>query len=234
MAEADDAAAAFAREAGGSIDAVQRDADALAPLLEELAFAEESALLEKFRACLAEYRALDRTILELAVENSNLKAQRLSFGAVRQAADEFRDAVEAVQPRDAADAWHVRALAATALANVREIQALQAPHIAEPDDAPMAEIEKRMTASEAAARKALGELAGLASPASRPDLAAAVAALDRLMGLNAELIVLSRRNSEVRSLALSLNQKRTVTAECDTQLHALQAALEQRGFTGTR
>ena len=41
------------------------------------------------------------------------------------------------------------------VAAVLEIQVLQAPHIAEADDAAMTRMEGQMTASEAAARKAL-------------------------------------------------------------------------------
>ena len=54
------------------------------------------------------------------------------------------------------------------------------------------------------------------------------------MQLNAEIVALSRRNTNVRSLALSLNQKRLVTAACDESLRALDAALAKRGFTATR
>ena len=39
----------------------------------------------------------------------------------------------------------------------------------------------------------------------RPQLAAASAALDRFMGLNVQIIGLSRQNTNVRSLALSLD-----------------------------
>ena len=54
------------------------------------------------------------------------------------------------------------------------------------------------------------------------------------MDLNAQIIALSRRNTNVRSLALSLDQKRTLTTACSESLHALQDALAKRGFTGTR
>jgi hypothetical protein len=147
---------------------------------------------------------------DLAVENSNLKAQRLSFGPAPEAADTFRDALAAVVPAVAAnDRFHVEALVSTAVATVREIQVLQAPHIADADEAVMTRMEKRMATSETAARTALQTL----TPSSprRPQLAAASAALDRFMDLNSQIIALSRRNTNVRSLALSLDQKRTIT-----------------------
>jgi hypothetical protein len=47
-------------------------------------------------------------------------------------------------------------------------------------------------------------------------------------------MALSRRNTNVRSLALALNQKGKVTGACEDSLHALRDALAKRGFTGTR
>jgi hypothetical protein len=91
-----------------------------------------------------------------------------------------------------------------------------------------------MAASEAAARKALTTLRGQLPSTAEPQLAAAVAALDRFTAINAELVTLSRRNSNVRSLALSLGRKRTVTAECDDSLQALEEALAKHDFTATR
>jgi len=235
MADTDEASVAFARDAEQAKQAVQTSIDTLSPVLESLDYSDESRLLQQFVTRFAEYRELDRRILDLAVENTNLKAQRLSFGPGQEAADSFRDSLEALVPSDAAkDTWRVKALAAMAVASVREIQVLQAPHIAEADDAAMARVEKRMATSEAAARSALEALTPLVNARSRPRLAAAVAALDRLMSVNAQIIALSRRNTNVRSLALSLNQKGKATGACEESLHALRGALAGRGFAGTR
>jgi hypothetical protein len=235
MADTDDASVAFAREAEQAKRAVQTNIDTLRPILESLDYSDESRLLQQFVPRFAEYRELDRRILDLAVENSNLKAQRLSFGAAQEAADSFRDSLEAVGPLDPAkDTWRVKAQVAMAIASVREIQVLQAPHIAEADDTAMTRVEKRMATSEAAARSALEALAPLVNAPSRPRLAAAVAALDGFMSVNAQIIVLSRRNTNVRSLALSLNQKGKATGACEESLHALRGALATRGFAGTR
>jgi hypothetical protein len=235
MADTDEASIKFAREAEQATQAVQRDTDALRPILQGLDYAAETRLLEEFGSRFAEYRPLDRNILELAVENTNLKAQRISFGPAQEAADAFRDSLAAATPSDPAkESGRVEALVATAVADVREIQVLQAPHIAESDEAAMTRMEKRMATSEAAARSALVTLGGLVQPASRPRLAAATTALDRFIGLNGQIIALSRRNTNVRSLALSLGQKRTITAACEDSLRALQDALAKREFTSTR
>jgi hypothetical protein len=235
LADTDDASVAFAREADEAKKAVQTNVDALPPILQGLGYAEELGLLQDFAARFAEYRDLDRRILDLAVENTNLKAQRLSFGPAQEAADAFRDGLDALVPRDPAkDAWHVRALAATAVAAVSDIQARQAPHIAEADDAAMTRMEARMAASEAAARRVLEALAPLIAAASRPRLDAARAALDRFMAVHAEITALSRRNTNVRSLALTLNEKGPLTRACEESLRALREALDKRGLSGTR
>ncbi len=235
MADTDEASVAFAREAEQATQAVQTDVDALGPILRGLDYSNETHLLEEFGSRFAKYRALDRSILELAVENTNIKAQRLAFGPAQGAADAFRDSLEAVAASaPAKDTWRVEALVARAVAAVREIQVLQAPHIAEPDEAAMTRMEERMVAAETAARSTLKMLASLARPASQRQLATATAAFDQFMGLNAQIIGLSRRNTNVRSLALSLGEKRTLTAACEDSLRALQDTLAKRGFTATR
>jgi hypothetical protein len=235
MADTDEASVAFAREAEQAADQVQKDVDALAPILKNLKYENESRLLDEFVSRYREYRTLDRRILDLAVENTNLKAQRLSFGPAQDAADAFRDALEAVVPSvPPNERSRVEALVARAVATVREIQVLQAPHIADADEKVMARMERRMATSESAARKALDALGPLVPAASKSKLTAASAALDRFAELNGQIIALSRRNTNVRSLALSLEQKPKLIAACEESLRALRDALARRGYTGSR
>jgi methyl-accepting chemotaxis protein len=238
MADTDDTSLAFAKESREAAEAVQKDVGALRPLLESLGFSEETGLLNQFAHRFAEYRTLDQRILDLAVENTNLKAQRLAFGPAQEAADALRDALNAAASAasnaDPRDAWHVEALTATAVRTVREIQVLQAPHIANADEAVMTRMEKEMATSETAARKAIEALRPLLPASAQGQLRTAMAALDRFMGLNMQIIALSRRNTNVRSLALSLDEKRTITTSCEESLRALQAALAKRGFTNIR
>ena len=230
MADTDEASVRFAQEANAERQAVRDTVGKLRPLLETLRFGDEERILSEFEGRFAEYEKLDRQILDLAVENTNLKAQRLSFGEGQAAADAFRDALQALAPGRPADNWRLKATAAAALAAVREIQVLQAPHIADPDDASMTKTETRMKAEEVAARNAVAALAALVDSASRPKLAAVTDALDRFMGVNAQIVALSRRNTNVRSLALSLNQKPQLIPPCQQSLRALREALARRGF----
>jgi len=235
MADTDEESIAFARDAEKSTNAIALGAAALAARLQNLGYAAESRALDDFNGRFAEYRKVDRDVLDLAVQNTNLKAQRLSFGPVREAADQFHDVLAAAAGASPTkDRCRVDGLVARAEMAVREIQILQAPHIAEPSDESMAKLEKAMTDRQATARDALKLLGWGASAPMTEKLDAAKTALDRFDRLSAELVALSRRNSNVRSLALSLRRTPALVAACDGALAQLQDALARDGFTGTR
>jgi hypothetical protein len=234
MSETDESAKAAVRDTEQATASVVQSVERLQSLLPSLGFDDEMRVLREFTSRFAEFRTLDAEILPLAVENTNLKAQQLSFGRGRDAADEFRKALDAVVraagPRDAcwADAQAARAGSA-----IYQIQVLQQPHIAEGDMDAMKRMEAEMATAEAAARKLLEQLKSKL-PEAAPQLASAGAALDRFKAIHAEILSLSMRNSDVRSLALSLGRKRTVIAQCDEQLRALQELLAKRSLEATR
>jgi hypothetical protein len=235
MADTDDASSAAAHEAQQATEMIEHDVQALQRLIDALGYTSDRALLDEFSKRFSEYRALDATILPLAVENTNLKAQRLSFGPARESAEAFRGALEqAIKALPGADNSRGEALAYRAIAAVREIQGIQARHIAESDEAEMKSMETAMAAADDVARGALGRLRGLVPQKAAGDLAAATIALDAFKKTNTELVALSRRNSNVRSLALSLGRKHTVTGACEDSLKALQDALTAHGFAATR
>jgi hypothetical protein len=234
MADTDETSAAAADEAKRARQVVERDLEALQRTLLSLGYRDDIRYLESFKRGFEEYRRLDDEILPLAVENTNLKAQRLSFGSAQQAADALRTSLDAAVGSGAKNTCCAEALAAKARIAVLEIQVMQAPHIAEADDAAMTRMEKQMTASEAAAHAALEKLKMRLAPAAGAQLTTTVAALDRFKAINTEIVRLSRRNSNVRSLALSLGRKRTVTAECEDQLRALDEVSAKHKFTATR
>jgi hypothetical protein len=235
MTDTDEDAKTAVGQAEQSTQEVQRDVDQLRSVLASMGYQEELGRLDNFSKQFAEYRKVDAEILPLAVENTNAKAQRLSFREGADAVSEFRAALDAVvksAPPEVAP--QVELQAARARAAVLEIQVLQAPHIAEAEDAAMTLMEQRMSASEKQARTALTQMQAVLPAASRPQLTAASNALDTFMKVHTEIITLSRRNSDVRSLALSLGRKRMITAQCDDQLRALQESLAKRTLGGTR
>jgi hypothetical protein len=235
LADTDQAAAEFAREADQGRERVEATAKALSALLRDLTYPEERKLLDEFQAKFAAYEVLDRKILTLAGEKTNLMATRLAFGPVMEQADTLQQTLSALADVvQGPDALRVRVLALETVGGVREIQALQAPHIAEADDAAMTRMEARMASAEAAARRAITELSSLVPVGAAPKREAASAALEHFSKLNAELVALSRRNTNVRSRSLTLGEKRTLIATCEESLHALSAALAQRVSRPTR
>jgi hypothetical protein len=231
MAETDEASIAFAHDAGQLGAAVEHDVAALSPLLKGLA-SDEAKLLEQFGKQFSDYQKVDGEVLALAVENTNLKAQRLSFGPARDAANRFKTALSALPPAlTATERCRGEALVARAVLAVRELQTLQGPHIASADDVAMAAMEKDMAALDASVVEALSSLAGVVEPTQ---LAAARAAFAEFKGLGDQIVTLSRRNSNVRSLDLSLRVKPPLTAACDDSLRNLQQALASEGSKATR
>lgn len=231
LADTDEQSVDFAGQARAALDAV---GVALAPLADRVS-GSDAGRLAQFRQELDRYRKLDGEILALAVENTNLKAQRLSFGPVRQAASDLAVTLDrAAKVTPPARRCRVQELVARAELAVAAIQVLQAPHIAEPSDAEMTRLEHEMAAQQPNARAALDDLSTAGGPAIDADLQAARKALDHFDELSRELIALSRQNTNVRSLRLAIHDKPPLTAACDASLAWLEEALTKEGFSGTR
>jgi hypothetical protein len=235
MADTDEASIAFARDAEKALQIVDSDVAALMPLLRSLSFSQEIQFLEDFGKHFAQYRELDRTILALAVENTNLKAQDLAFGPARKAADNFRDSLSTVTLKiPSRDRCKIDGLIAKAVLAVREIQVLYAPHIAEPSDASMTKMEQEMANLDVTARGAVASLTEIVPKDMRPALSIALTALDRFKDFSSQIVALSRRNTNVRSLKLSLQNKPALTAACDDSLRTLQDLLTKEDIKATR
>jgi hypothetical protein len=177
--------------------------------------AAEVERLRRFESAFADYRKADEEVLTLAVQNTNLKAFALSFGPATDALAKMEQALRptidaGTKSGKAADA---ALQASRALTEALRIQTLHAPHITEKTDARMDELEKRMAESDTSARKALGALGSSG--------AQAFAAYEKFQQVTAEVVRLSRLNTNVRSLGLSLNRKVQVLAVCDEALQAL-------------
>ncbi len=232
MADTDEYSKAAAEEAQKAAKAAAETLDELQPIVESLGYKDEIETLIRFSQHFAEYRTLNDEILPLAVENTNLKAQRLAFGDAKEAADAFTAALTLAVP-SARRAAAASALADAAKIAVLEIQVVQPRHIAEADNDAMTTMEAQMAAAETRARNAMTRLRAQL-PASRADVDRASAALDRFFTLNREIVELSRKNTNVRSLALTLGRKRVVAATCEDQLRVLDEALAAHAFKGTR
>jgi hypothetical protein len=170
-------------------------------------------------------------VLRLAVMNTNVKAYALAFGPAAETLGELDAALTRLVARtsDSLDARRAMQLAFGVRLGVLRIQALLAPHIAEESDAKMDALEDRMTREEQQVRRDLAALAASPGLAGDADVAIAAARLARYVELKARILSLSRENTNVQSLALSLNQQRKAMVPCLEALAALkQAILEER------
>jgi hypothetical protein len=230
LADTDYASTTAAGEATKAEGVAAERLAALDALLQSLGYRTELEHLARFRTRFEEFRRLDAEILPLASENSNLKAQWLSFGEGREAAERFTAALAERRAGAADTEWQK----AAARADVLEIEALQARHIAAADEAVMTEIERQMAALAEDARSRLKRIDERRLPEDGLDPAAVSQALEGFLATNQQIVDLSRRNTNVRSLALTLGRKRVVAAECEAELRAVEETLAGHGSEATR
>jgi hypothetical protein len=232
MAETDEASLAYADESRRAAEAVDTDLQELSRLIGLYPAAEESKLLQEFAADWEQVRRIDRVILGLAVQNTNLKAFKLSFGKGRETVERFENALNAVT-QNSSDARLIRA-AADARAAELEILSLHAPHIVSPDDTEMNRIEQAIHAKEELVHRSLAIVARLAPADKQPYLVEAQAANREFTAVTATVIELSRQNTNVDSLGISLDRKQKAAALCEAVLDQLHAAFNRQAFDATR
>ena len=234
LAITDEESQAFADQARASTASVERDRQELEKLLEPGGTQGEKDLLAEFSQKFGELQRIDAEVLRLAVENTNLKAYALAYGPAAKAIDEMGAALSRLVDAAAAtpDAKQVTSLALGAEVAALRLETLLAPHIAEARDARMDELEARMKEQDEHARSALDGLAKIPKLGASPDLAAAVSRYGEFRDIESQILVLSRKNTNVLSLSLSLNEKRKATVACEDVLSRLREAIEQEPVPG--
>jgi hypothetical protein len=224
----------YADQARAAAANVERESNDLAQLLDTGGTQRQRDLLAQFSKVFADFQSVDKDLLALAVKNTNLKASSLAFGPAADAITQMNDALSRLVSKSAAapDARAVALLAFGAETAALRIQVLLAPHIAEESDAKMDAIEARMTKDDQEVRKDLDGLVALPMLNGDADLAAATSAYARFSEIRARIIPLSRENTNVRSLALSLDQKRKVMFLCQDALASLRQAISEQPIPG--
>jgi hypothetical protein len=231
MAATDQDSQSFADQSRAQVAAVERGRQELERLLQTGGAKTEQDLLAQFTEAFAEFQRINKDLLDMAVQSTNLKAFRLAFGPAAEVLKEMDAALSriVVQTAQSAspEAGHVIQLADDARIRALRIQTLLPPHIAEESDQKMDELEALMAKEDLEVRKDLEGLASLLKPGGSPDIETAVSRYAKFSELRAQIIKLSRENTNVRSVALSLNQKRKVMLMCQDTLAALQQAIQQ-------
>jgi len=168
------------------------------------------------------------------VKNTNLKAAHLAFGPAAECIAQMEVALAHVAEREAAaaEASKVALLALDARAAALRIETLIPPHIAEENDANMDALEKRMAEAASRAKRDLDDLAAIDALRADPDLAVATKRFAECGELEKQIVVLSRENTNVRSLAISLDKKRKAMFACQEALDALQQTMWKEPIAG--
>ncbi len=234
MAITDQESKVFADQARAATAEVEQKRRELKDLLKTDGTQAERGLLDQFSQAFTEFQRVDKDLLDLAVKNTNLKAYDLAFGPAADALDEMNRALSRIIAAhiDSPDAKKVMLLAFGAQIDVLHIQTLLPPHIAEESDRKMDKLEASMAREDAQVRKGFDGLKALPSLSGDVDLAKAASSYARFSKIRVEILKLSRENTNVRSLAISLNQKRKVTLLCQGVLGALKQAIMEEPVTG--
>jgi hypothetical protein len=234
LAVTDEDSQTFADQARAATAELDRERQDLAGLLAAGGTQREKDLLAQFSDAFGRLRRVDDEVLGLAVRNTNLKAYALAFGTAALALAEFDSALARVGEKhlEGQNPGAPMRLAAAARIGLLRVQTLLAPHIAEESDATMDLLEASMTKEATEVRQSLDALAALPGLKGDADLATAAAAFASYGELRTRILALSRENTNVRSLALSLNQKRTAMFLCLDALNALQQVILEEPIAG--
>jgi hypothetical protein len=234
LALADQASQTYADQARAATAEVERGRSELGELLKAGGSQEEKDLLDQFSGAFIEFQRIDAELLPLAVRNSNLKAFGLAFGPAAEALEEMATAVSRLATKSATwpDARNVALLAFGAQTAALRIQALLAPHIAEESDKKMDELEAVMAKENQQVHDDLDRLAAIQKLGADADLETASSSYARFSKIRTQILSLSRENTNVRSVAISLGQKRKATLFCRGALDTLHQAIVAEPVAG--
>ena len=99
----------------------------------------------------------------------------------------------------------------------------------------MDELEILMAMNEKKARDALRDISRLIDQHRKTIFDGALSAFSKFIEVHKEVVRLSRMNTNIKSLQLSLGRKRKVAAQCEEILSSLQDAVQSgRSSTATR
>jgi hypothetical protein len=236
MAITDEESHVFAKQSRESADAVERDYHELKSLIDAAKIDNEMKLLKEFSDNWNHLQTIDRELLSLAVENTNIKAANLSYTAAAQAITRFEQLLSELMdmPTSVDEQTQAAKSAYEAVTAAFMIYSLEAPHINEARDKKMDELENLMDMNEKKVRHALHDLSRITARQGRVTSNDALSAFMKFMEVHREVLRLSRMNTNIKSLELSLGRKRKVAVQCEEILNSIQDAVQDRSFKATR
>ena len=236
MAITDEASENFAARARQAADEVESSRKGVESIIQQEKLPRETEIFHEFNICWSQFRKLDETILALATQNTNLKAQKISATQGAQEIERFEQSLNLLIHRNTNNNQRNEAviLSYEALIASLKIVALHKPHIEEADDQEMDKIEQSIKSYDQSARKALGSLRSIADLSDSEDLKNAEIAYEQFMNLTSEVLRLSRMNTNIKSAELSLGRKRLISSQCQEILATFQETVQAQRSNATR
>ncbi|MGZ8176248.1 MULTISPECIES: MCP four helix bundle domain-containing protein [Methylobacter] len=235
LATTDEASESFADRARQAADEVESSRKKIESILLQEKRPEETEIFNEFNICWSQFRKLDETILALATQNTNLKAQKLSATQGTQEMERFEQSLNRLIHRNTNNKCNeVVMLSYEALTAGLKIFTLHKPHIEEASDQEMDKIELSIKTYDTAARKALGALRSIADLSDNEDLNNAETAYEQFMNLTSEVLRLSRINTNIKSAELSSGKKGLISSRCQEILASLQKTVQAQRSNATR
>jgi hypothetical protein len=231
LAITDEASEDFAAQARQAADGVESSRKAIEFIIHREKFPRETELINEFNSCWSHYRKLNETILDLAIQNTNLKAQKISSTQCARELEYFEDNLNRLinRNRHGSQCNETVVLSYEALTASLKVFALHKPHIEEADDKEMDKIEQSIKSFDETARKALGSLRSIADPSDNEDLKNAETAYERFINLTGQVLKLSRMNTNIKSADLSLGKIRLISSQCQEILSRLHETVQPQG-----
>jgi len=230
LATTDEESQARAQDSQRSTAEINRLRGELRPLIVADGRQEEIDRLGAFDTTWSELEAVDQRLLALAVANTNLKATQLSAREGGAALNRFVEVLVAMQ-HSTNEPDTIRTLSQASVAALR-IQPLLLVHIPMADATDMTRLEQQIheLSDEVDRNLAATRASGHTSPAQLEQASQAWAEFQRVA---ADVLRLSRQNTNVISFDVSIHEKHDKTKQCLSALTALLAAVES-GSQATR
>lgn len=227
---------AFAEQARAATADLERGRTELEKLLQERGGSNEVQLMERVAQALLEFQQVDKQLLELAVQSSNRKAYGLAFGPAMKLLQEMDAALARIVAEHSSppseNNMQVLQLTSDVRIGILHIQVLLLPHIAEPDNRKMDEFEVQLSAEDRMVREKLASLDTLLA-GDKSSLEIVTARYAEFEKLRSQILKLSRENTDIRAVAIALNEKRKVMLACQDALVALERAIQAEPITTT-
>ena len=238
MAVTDEDSSKFVDQSRKASDAVKSGYIELKDLITTEGIQEELRLIKELGDCLDDFREIDKELLNLSVKNTNIKAANLSYTKSAESMDRFEQALRKlteIQSNNMTDLRITKA-AFRAMTAAFRIYSLQPPHINEDQDKEMDQIESTMRTHEEQVKRSLNEISLLVAKhkEGRNLIKNASMAFADFTNVNKEIIGLSRMNSNVKSLQLSLGKKLQATSQCEKLLDSIQDTIQRRKIEATK